>query len=177
MPYPQYLKFLKKLTLRLGGTFRSLGIQEEREVFTSSEDSIRIAPVICYESVYGEYVGDYIKAGANYIFVITNDGWWGNTPGHRQHNALSTLRAIETRRSVARSANTGISCLIDQKGDIISRLPYWERGALIGEINANDRLTFYVQHGDFIGIISFYITLILLAGILVRIVTRNSKNR
>jgi apolipoprotein N-acyltransferase len=177
MPYPEYLKFLRKLTIHLGGTFRSLGTQKEREVFTSSEDGIGIAPVICYESVYGEYVGDYIKLGANFIFVITNDGWWGNTPGHRQHNALSTLRAIETRRSVARSANTGISCFINQKGDIISWLPFWERGALNGKLNANDRLTFYVKHGDYIGRISFYTSILLLSVIILAALVRKLKNR
>jgi len=177
MPYPQYLKFLKQLTLRLGGTFRSLGTQEEREVFTSAIDGINIAPVICYESVYGEYVGDYIKKGAHYIFVITNDGWWGNTPGHRQHNAFSALRAIETRRSVARSANTGISCFINQKGDIMQKLPYWQRGALIGELNANEMLTFYVKHGDYIGKFAFYTTLFLLSGIILKALFSYFKNR
>lgn len=167
MPYPQYLKFLKSLTLRLGGTFRSLAIQPEREVFTSVKDGTKIAPVICYESVYGEFVGDYIKKGANYIFVITNDGWWGNTPGHRQHHAISSLRAIETRRSIARSANTGISSFINQKGDVIMSLPYWYRDALNGKINANEKITFYVSHGDYIGRISFFGTLLLLAGIII----------
>ena len=166
MPYPQYLKILKPLTVRLGGTFRSLAGQPERDVFTSVEDGTKIAPVICYESVYGEFVSDYIKKGANYIFVITNDGWWGNTPGHRQHNALSSLRAIETRRSIARSANTGISSLIDQRGEVINKLPYWHRGALIGVLNSNSKLTFYVRHGDYIGRISFYFTLLLIVVIL-----------
>lgn len=167
MPYPQYLKLLEKLTVRLGGTFRSEATQEEREVFTSVEDGINIAPVICYESVYGEFVTDYIKKGANYIFVITNDGWWGNTPGHRQHNALSSLRAIETRRSVARSANTGISGFINQRGEVLMSLPYWQRGALNGKINANNSLTFYVKYGDYIGRIAFYSTVIFLIGLII----------
>ncbi len=167
MPYPQYLKLLEKLTVRLGGTFRSEATQEEREVFTSAEDSIKIAPVICYESVYGEFVTDYIKKGANYIFVITNDGWWGDTPGYRQHNALSSLRAIETRRSVARSANTGISSFINQRGEVLMSLPYWYRGALNGKINANDTFTFYVKHGDYIGRIAFYGTLLFILGLFI----------
>ena len=177
MPYPQYLKFLKKLTVRLGGTFRSEATQEEREVFTSAEDGIKIAPVICYESVYGEFVTDYIKKGANYIFIITNDGWWGNTPGHRQHNALSSIRAIETRRSVARSANTGISSLINQRGEVLMSLPYWQRGALNGKINANNSMTFYVKHGDYIGRLAFNITLLLLTGLIVLSFTRKFQKK
>jgi apolipoprotein N-acyltransferase len=162
MPYPQYFKILEPLTLRLGGTFRSEGTQKERAVFSAPGDSVKIAPVICYESVFGEFVGDYIKKGANYIFVITNDGWWGNTPGHRQHNALSSLRAIETRRSVARSANTGISCFINQRGDVIQELTWWKRGAIRGKLNLNRTMTFYVKHGDYIGRIAFYMAMPLL---------------
>ncbi len=151
MPYSQYLGFLRKIMLNLGGIFRSHGIQKHREVFQAADDDVRVAPVICYESVFGEFVGEYIKRGANVIFVITNDGWWGDTPGHRQHNGLSTLRAIETRRSIARSANTGISSFINQRGDVQQSLGWWKRGALIQDVNLNDRVTFYVRYGDYIG--------------------------
>ena len=66
-----------------------------------------VAPVICYESIFGEYVGEYIRNGAALIFIITNDGWWRDTPGYKQHLIYGGLRAIETRRSIARSANFG----------------------------------------------------------------------
>ncbi len=151
MPYARYLKFLEKLTLKLGGTMRGWGTQNYRGVFFSATDSTGVSPVICYESVYGEFVTGYVKNGANLLFVITNDGWWGDTPGYHQHAAFSSLRAIETRRSIARSANTGISCLINQKGEMLQQLGWWKRGALKGTLNANDALTFYVKHGDYIG--------------------------
>ncbi|MFP4060689.1 MAG: apolipoprotein N-acyltransferase [Bacteroidales bacterium] len=142
MPYPRYLRFLERLTLRLGGTFRSHGTQDYRGVFFSPGDSTGVAPVICYESVFGEFVTGYIRAGANLIFVITNDGWWGDTPGYRQHNALSRLRAIETRRSIARSANTGISCFINQRGDIYHPTSWWVPASIKHTLNANDVTTF-----------------------------------
>jgi apolipoprotein N-acyltransferase len=151
MPYARYLRFLEKLTLRLGGTFRGWGTQDTRGTFYSPSDKVSVAPVICYESVFGEYVTDYIKNGASLIFVITNDGWWGNTPGHRQHNAFSCIRAVETRRSIARSANTGISCFINQRGEILQQLTWWKRGALKDTLNASNDLTFYVRNGDYIG--------------------------
>ncbi len=160
MPYTKYLKFLKGLTLKLGGTFRSWGTQDYRGTFLSNRDSIRIGPVICWESVFGEFVSGYIKNGANFIFVITNDGWWGDTPGYRQHNALSCIRAIETRRSIARSANTGISCFINQRGEVLQELGWWKRDAIKGTINANDKLTLYVRHGDYIGRIARFFALI-----------------
>ncbi len=166
MPYTWLMKPLEKLTLHLGGIFRSHGIQEEREVFEASDDDAKIAPVICYESVFGEFVGGYIKKGANVIFVLTNDGWWGDTPGHRQHNALSCLRAIETRRSIARSANTGISCFINQRGDILQELTWWKRGALRQNLNLNDKLTFYVKYGDYLGRFMFYLAILTLLALI-----------
>jgi apolipoprotein N-acyltransferase len=162
MPYAQLLKPLEKLTIRLGGTFRGWGTQEDRTAFLSVSDSIRIAPVICYESVYGEFVTGYIKKGANLIFVVTNDGWWGDTPGYHQHNAFSRIRAIETRRSVARSANTGISCFINQRGEILQQLSWWQRGAIKGTLNANNSITFYVKYGDYIGRVARFFSLLVI---------------
>ena len=85
-----------------------------------------MAPVICYESVYGEYSTGYIKKGAQAIFIMTNDGWWDNTAGHRQHLYFASLRAIEARRAIARSANTGISAFVNQRGDILQPTRYDE---------------------------------------------------
>jgi apolipoprotein N-acyltransferase len=163
MPYTQVLGFLENLVVDLGGTMRSNGTQEFRETFASPQDGTRVAPVICWESVFGEYVTDYVKgAGANFLFIITNDGWWRNTPGYRQHNSYAHLRAIETRRSVARSANTGISCLIDQRGVELARIGWWKRSGLRGTLNKNDQITFYVKYGDYLGRIAVLLTVILL---------------
>ncbi len=163
MPHKELLGFLEKLVVNLGGTMRGNGSQEFRETFASPQDGTRVAPVICWESVFGEYVSDYVsEAGANFLFIITNDGWWKETPGHRQHNSFASLRAIENRRSVARSANTGISSLIDQRGVELARIGWWERSGLRGTLNKNDHLTFYVKHGDFLGRIAVLLTVILL---------------
>jgi apolipoprotein N-acyltransferase len=163
MPHKELLGFLEKLVVNLGGTMRGNGTQEFRETFTSPQDGTRVAPVICWESIFGEYVTDYVsEAGAHFLFVITNDGWWRDTPGHKQHNTYARLRAIETRRSVARSANTGISSLIDQRGVELERIGWWERSGLRGTLNKNDKITFYVKHGDYLGRIAVLITAILL---------------
>jgi apolipoprotein N-acyltransferase len=178
MPYTKYLGFLKNLTLRLGGTFRNPGTQKYRSCLIAAEDNLRIAPVICYESIFGEYVTDYItQAGANMIFVITNDGWWGDTPGYIQHNSFSCLRAIETRRSIARSANTGISCFINQKGEILQKLGWWERGAIRDNLNANDKITFYVRYGDYLGRISTFFGIIFLLYTTVKIILNRKKSQ
>ncbi|MFC2098707.1 apolipoprotein N-acyltransferase [Bacteroidota bacterium] len=175
MPYTQYLGFLQKLTLRLGGTFRSHGTQEFRENLYTRGDSTGISPVICYESIFGEYVTDYIKNGSHFIFVITNDGWWGDTPGYRQHHSYSRIRAIETRRSVARSANTGISSLINQKGEILQQTNYWEPAVLKGNLNANEKLTFYTKHGDYISRIAYFFSLLIVLYTLTRVLIARRK--
>jgi apolipoprotein N-acyltransferase len=177
MPYVKYLRFLEKLTLKLGGTFRGWGTQDRRGVFFSADDSTGVSPIICYESVYGEFVTGYVKNGANLLFVITNDGWWGDTPGYHQHAAYSSLRAIETRRSIARSANTGISCLINQRGEEIQKLGWWKRGALKGRLNANDRMTYYVKNGDYIGRAASLSSLLIILICLTRAIFANRTRR
>jgi apolipoprotein N-acyltransferase len=161
MPFVKHLPFLEKLALDMGGTVGTLGISENREVFRSQYGTPLFSPVICYESIYGDFVKGFVKNGAQFLCIITNDGWWGNTPGHRQHARYARLRAIETRRDIARCANTGISCFINQRGDVSQTTPYWEEIAISQTIKANDEITFYVKYGDYIGRISLF-----LAGIL-----------
>jgi apolipoprotein N-acyltransferase len=162
MPSWWFLKPLEKYAIDLGGTVGSLGWDDKPKVFRPAYNKIKVAPIICYESVYGEYVSQTVKDGAGLVFVITNDGWWGDTPGYRQHLLFSVLRAIETRRSVARSANTGVSAIIDQRGDILQKTNYWEPAALKATINANDELTFYTQYGDYIARVSAFVSSLLL---------------
>jgi len=162
MPFSKYLGFLEKYSVNLGGMKGSYGIQEDRTPFYSANENIKAAPVICYESVYGEYVSEYVKNGANFIFIITNDGWWGDTPGYKQHFDYARLRAIETRRCVARSANTGISGFINQRGDVLEHSEWWEPIALKQSIKANSEITYYVEHGDYFGRISFCVAALII---------------
>ncbi|MCF8452791.1 MAG: apolipoprotein N-acyltransferase [Pedobacter sp.] len=148
-PFSNALSFLKPAFAAFGGATGSYGKQDEPSVFYS-QSGIGSAPVICYESIWGEYVADYIKKDAQFIAIITNDGWWGNTSGKDQHLHYAKLRAIETRRWVARSANTGISAFINQRGDIVQRSKWWVQGALKQDINLNEELSFYVRFGDYI---------------------------
>src|SRR5437868_2649134 len=91
----------------------------------------------------------YIRNGANIICIITNDGWWKKTPGHKQHMNYARLRAIETRTWVVRSANTGISCFIDPNGNVIESRPYDTRAAIKLPVPVNvHSLTFFVKNGD-----------------------------
>ncbi|MCK4700486.1 MAG: apolipoprotein N-acyltransferase, partial [Bacteroidales bacterium] len=173
MPYPHLFKFLENIIFDLGGTTGSYGTQKERTTLNEPGGKAKIATLICYESVFGEYVTQYIHNGANIIFVITNDGWWGNTSGYKQHLTYSSIRAIETRRSVARSANTGISCFINQRGEIMQPTEWWVPDVIKSSLNLNDKITFYVKYGDYLGRVSDFFAIILLAYTLVNfLITR-----
>ena len=139
-----------------------MGTQPERTVFFSHQHKVGIAPVICYESVYSDYVSDYIDNGANLIFILTNDGWWENTPGHQQHLAYAKLRAIESRREIARCANTGISCFITPYGDIEQATPYWEQAVIAKNMTPTNTKTFFTKFGDLISYSSSAIAILLL---------------
>ncbi len=145
---PTFLNFLGPVFEQFGGTTGGYGRSDSSKAISTSGNPYVVAPVICYESIYGEYVASYVQRGANLITIITNDGWWGNTPGHKQHLDYARLRAIETRRWVARSANTGISAVIDEKGKIITTQP-WDTAAVIKyNIPIKTGNTFYVNYGD-----------------------------
>lgn len=160
-PYQSVLKpLLGDVMIDLGGTVSMKTIQKERSAFKGI-NGVRVGPVICYESVFGEFVTGYVQEGAGFLAIITNDAWWGDTQGHKQHLAYARLRAIETRRSIARSANTGISAIIDQKGDITKQLGYERRGSVTGTLNLNTAQTFYVKHGDYLARIAFAVALVL----------------
>ncbi len=162
MPFKKLLEPIQVLVFNFGGAVGSLGFDKERKVFYSKDGTIGAAPLICYESIYGGFVAEFVRKGAQILTVITNDGWWGYTPGHRQHLSYARLRAVECRRSVARSANTGISGFINQRGDLIQPTQYWTQAAQKATIYANDQITLYVRHGDFMGRISVFLAIIVL---------------
>jgi apolipoprotein N-acyltransferase len=151
MPFPWLFKHIESFAIDLGGTTGTLGTQSERTVLKGLDANQRLAPSVCYESIYGDFMRKYVAGGANFIAIITNDGWWGDTPGYKQHLAYARLRAIENRRDVVRAANTGISCFINQRGDISQAQPYWKQAAIKGQIHLNNSRTVFSYTGDLFG--------------------------
>jgi apolipoprotein N-acyltransferase len=151
-------RFITRILPYLGGTRWGYGIQEDRVCFEHTSTFMKIAPVICYESVFGKFVTDYVKKGAEAIFIITNDGWWKNTNGYKQHLYYASLRAIETRRPVVRAANTGVSSLIDIRGKRTYETGWWTRAIIKGEIYPETRITTYVKYGDSLLVGSLFIS-------------------
>ena len=159
MPYKSFFKpLMGEFLLDLGGTVSSRAIQKYRSVFEHKKIELKTGPIICYESIYGEFVTEYVRKGAHFLAIITNDAWWGETPGHKQLLSYARLRAVENRRSIVRSANTGISAIINTKGEITKKLPYGTKGVLRGKFAPAERITFYTQYGDYIARWSQFIT-------------------
>ena len=156
-----YIRFLKPILgdamLDFGGATSSLGIDKERKVFVNQFNKAKVAPIICYESIYGEFVTDYVKNGANLLAIMTNDSWWGNSEGHKQLLSYARLRAIETRREIVRAANSGISAHINAKGDIVEDTFYGDQTALAVTANLLEEKSIYTKTGDLISRIAIFV--------------------
>jgi apolipoprotein N-acyltransferase len=144
---PGFLLWLADIFEHFGGTTGGYGHDKETAVFKMPNNPYITAPIICYESIYGEYITNYMLKGSNLITIMTNDGWWANTAGHRQHLQYARLRAIETRKWVARSANTGISAVIDNSGNIVDSRPWDTASAIKFNIPPVSGTTFFVRNG------------------------------
>lgn len=146
MPFKKYLKFIENLALDMGGTIGTLGVDKDVVVFNNK--GITIGVPICYESIDGNYVRKFVNSNAQALFIITNVGWWGDTPGYKQYFAISRLRAIENRKNVVTCANTGFSGLVDSKGRVLEKSDYWVQGAFKYNVKLNNQQTFFSLHGD-----------------------------
>jgi len=187
IPYPEFFNLLSQFMINLGGSVGSLGTQEEREVFFS-KDSVGITPAVCYESVFGAYATDFTEKGGNIFAVLTNDAWWlypengtgpfiGSDKGYKQHFHYARLRAIENRRMIARSANTGISGIIDIDGTPLKQTKYWKEDSFNAKVKTYSDLTFYVQHGNYLGRTAVILSILILLLRFISIRTENFKYR
>lgn len=183
MPYRKYLPILSKINI-WGGDYSAgsrytvfrfepllfKGTFEQGKWRRISEKPVRksigISTAICFESVFHEVVRNFVKAGADVLTIITNDGWFGFTGGPYQHQQIAVLRAIENRVSIIRSANTGISCYILPTGKIINEAPLGTKKNLVADIPVVQQHTWFTKHGDLPGKFSL---LVLLAIVLLKL--------
>ena len=171
-PYP---RIFCKIDDMLGGVMGRCVGQDEVSLLTvrdTTGEDVKVGCAVCYESVYGEYYTDYVRKGAKAMAIITNDAWWGDTPGYRQHLSYASLRAIETRRAIARCANTGISAVVAPSGAILDATPWWQPATIAAALPLRDDITFFVSHGDITGRVCTFVFILLLLALLVRFVTR-----
>jgi len=164
LPYRKAMFMFEPLVKSLGGTTAGLGVSDSALVF-EYPSGIKAAPLICYESIYGDYVREFVQAGANLLVVPTNDGWWDDSPGHVQHLQFAQLRAIENRRWVVQAANTGVSAIINAKGEILDQTQYDEAIALTGDVQLETTETVYTSMGDQIGRLALGMSAFLMIGL------------
>lgn len=160
---PSFLNFMSSLFEKFGGTTGGYAREKERKVLAASNSDFKLAPAICYESIYSDFTTGFIRKGANIICVITNDGWWKKTQGYRQHMNYARLRALETRKWITRSANTGISCFIDPVGNVINPQPWDTASTIKMNIPPVGGETFFVKHGDILSRVVSVVSIILIA--------------
>jgi len=147
MPFQFISKGLKSIIQKEGGTGSTFGRDEFAKAFQMNKPiKSRLGTLICFESVFPDIIAEMVRDGAEFLVIITNDDWWFDTPGHRQHFAFARLHAIENRRSIARSANTGISGFIDPWGRVMHHSNYKEKTILYHTQTSPNYMTFFTQN-------------------------------
>lgn len=156
VPYQEVLGFLKNyVAWQVGISEWQIG---KDTINFKLENGLQFNTAICYESVYPEFFSKFVKKGADFCTIITNDAWWGKLFGTYQHNQYAILRAVENRRWIIRSANTGISDIIDPYGNMINETPINERASFADKIGILKERTFYTEHGDWLCIICLWLS-------------------
>lgn len=184
VPYKNYFPFnvLKELLWDLGlgdygiggevktlnGRFRASVLEKPIVRKTEETSDYKTGVAICYESVFPNHVRTYVNKGANFLIIITNDAWFGDTSGPHQHQQMAVFRAIENRRDIARCANTGISCFIDKFGRVRMRTPFGEPAIIDDHVKLYDEQTFYSLHGNVFAVFLSVVSLLALAFAVIR---------
>jgi apolipoprotein N-acyltransferase len=152
---------------------------QQHTVFRLTKNDVQVAPLICFEDTLGDLTRHFILEGANLIANVTNDGWFLESAGSKQHLANAVFRCVESRRPMVRAANTGVTCFVDQFGRITQQLRddtgnTFTEGVLTGEVAVptSRDLTFFTRHGDLISPLSACVGLIVLVVNLPRLFKR-----
>ena len=162
VPFGEYVP-LKDLLFFAESLVRNVGGFTPGSEYTISHvDGHRISTTICYEDAFPALMRQFPLRGAELIVNITNDGWFGSTSAPYQHLRTARVRAVETRRSIVKVANTGITAIIDPYGRIVARTELGERTTLEGRAGYRSDLTPYVRFGD---VFAYVVTLVALTGL------------
>ncbi len=142
IPFGYISEYWSHMIHKQGGIASSYGVDSEAKIFSLAKQT-KLGTLICFESVFSDITAEMSRKGAQAFIIITNDDWWENSPGHRQHFAYARIKAIENRKYIARAANTGISGVIDPFGNILYASNYRKTLAIPSEIQLNSTLTFF----------------------------------
>ncbi len=146
IPYPRWAGYLRKISGSLGGFTFSVR-NKNKDVFIANDGS-KSTSLICYESAFGAHTSNYVRQGAQVLFVLLNEGWYRDLQGAKQFLYISAIRAIETRRSIARSSNDGITAFINQRGEILQQVTDYKPSSIKQSLFLNSKTTLYVYLKD-----------------------------
>ena len=155
VPYADAFYFFNFLTWNVGIGGWQIG--RDSVIFTEKKTGARFNTLICYESVYPDFVAAFVRKGAEFIALITIDSWWDKMSGAYQHQRFAVFRAIENRRWIARCAVGGISCYIDPFGHVYDATELFTQATLSRTIGRSNDLTFYTRHGDWLGSVCLFL--------------------
>jgi len=150
VPYVEYFPWLDRFTFSLAG-ISSWGRGSGAPVMefdSRGNGRVKAANIICYESIFPGLVSGFVRNGAQFLTLVTNDGWYGTSYGPYQHLAIAKLRCVENRRAMARCANTGVTAFIDRFGTVYRQIPWWEPQTVSAAVPLESRLSFYTRYPD-----------------------------
>ncbi len=170
IPYAETFRFLIE-PLKWNVGISSWGKGEDTLTYTlplNNRGISKFSGMICYESAFPNYVREFVKRGAEFLVIITNDSWWGNTSGAYQHASFASLRAVETRRWVVQCANGGISMIVDPAGIMHVATSLYSKTQFVSDIFLRSEKTFYVKYGDIIAQLCLTASLMILIAAVVQ---------
>ena len=178
LAFGEYLPFAKVLSLLPAMPFADGFTAGNGPVAFEMPRGIRIGALICYEDLMPDLSRNFVKAtGANLLVNLTNDAWYGKSVGPWQHARLAQYRAIETRRSLLRVTNTGVTSLVNAKGELVESLPMFVPEVMKAEVDILEGETLYVRYGDWFAWGMTIITLALMVNVLRRCLAAKSSQR
>ena len=162
VPLKRFFPFINKMVEGIGNFYPG------QKISLLSLPEASFGALICYEIIFPDLTRRFVKKGAHFLVNITNDAWFGKTSAPYQHLSMATFRAIENRRFIARAANTGISALIDAKGEIKYSSTLFTEALITGKIRLLNISTFYTIYGDVFALLSLLFSAVLFLVALVR---------
>ena len=163
-PLAKFFPFISKIVPGLdyssGDKIHNFNLATGRNRTPAQKQPIKIAPSVCFEGVFPAFTARFFGAGANLLINLTNDAWFGDSPGPRQHLLNIRLRALENRCYIVRCANTGISAIINPQGEIEQQLPLNQEGLIKAAITPCPQATFFARHPDLPTIVAGFVVLL-----------------
>ena len=162
VPFGEYVPY-KPLFFFAGQLLQGLPFVPGTRRVLFDDHGRKYGAFICYESIFGDEIRQFVKQGAQVLVNLSDDGWYGDSSAPWEHLDMVRMRAVENNRWVLRSTNTGVTASIDPYGRVVDQMPRHVRGALLARFNFIESLTFYTRHGDWIAWICALLTTVLVA--------------